>query len=504
MCGVLAVSGANEVIQDLYEGLVLLQHRGQDAAGIVTYDKQFHLKKGNGLARDVFHAGSIRRLRGNIGVGHVRYPTAGCSSSFEAQPFFVNTPFGIALAHNGNLTNTKELQLDLLQKDYRHLHTNSDSEVLLNVFSVALHNLRPKNLTPNHIFRAVKQVFRRCKGAYSAVALIGGHLSGSGGGIVAFRDPHGIRPLQIGIREGKDGKSEYIIASETITMHALDFRFFRNVHPGEAIFIDHERTLHSFQCQKERFSPCLFEWIYLASPGSTLDNVSVYKARVRMGEALAGQIRSSHIPIDSIIPIPDTGRPMATGLADKLQKRCREGFIKNRYIGRTFIMPGQFIRKRSLQFKLHPIELEFRGKNVLLVDDSIVRGNTSKKIIEIAREAGAKKIYFASAAPPIIGPDPYGIDLPTTDELIAAQRSHEEIREYLGADALFYGELKDIHRAIRYGNPNIHRFSEGCFTRKYPTPEVSWEKMQHLGQQRNAMREEFEEKEHPVKDLMMI
>jgi len=482
MCGIIAISGFNDVIQDLYDGLQLLQHRGQDAAGIVTYNSQFHVKKSNGLARDVFHEKSLSRLKGTMGIGHVRYPTAGCSSEFEAQPFFVNSPFGIAMAHNGNLTNYRELSKELLEKYYRHLNTSSDSEVLLNVFAVALGNQRPKKLTPEHVFNACRQVFRKCTGAYSAVALIGGQ------GIVGFRDPHGIRPLQLGKR--KFGmKEEYILASENSAFKGLEFEFVRDVQPGEVIFIDRFNKLHSRVVRKGQLNPCIFEWVYLAAPDSTIDGVNVYKARLRMGEYLAKQIKASGIKIDSIIPIPDTGRPMAAGLSDKLKIRYREGFVKNRYIGRTFIMPGQTVRKRSLKFKLHPIELEFKGNSVLLVDDSIVRGNTSRKIVEIVREAGAKKVYFASASPPIIGPDPYGIDLPNEQELIAADHTIEDIRKFIGADGLFYGKIEDLHRSIRYGNPKIHKFSEGCFTKRYPTPEITPELLRQLGGSRNDSRD---------------
>lgn len=487
MCGVIAVSGFSDVIQDLYDGLILLQHRGQDAAGIVTYNDQFHLKKSNGMVRDVFHAKSLARLTGRMGIGHVRYPTAGCSSEFEAQPFFVNTPYGIALAHNGNLTNASDLAKDLREKEYRHLNTNSDSEVLLNVFSVAIKNQKPKkNLTADQVFGAAKEVFKKCKGAYSSVALIGGQ------GIVGFRDPHGIRPLQLGKR--KYGmKEEYIIASENTAFTALDFEFIRDVQPGEVVFIDRKNKLHAQQVvEPKRFSPCIFEWVYLAAPDSLLDGVSVYKSRVRMGEALAKQIEASGIEIDSVIPVPDTGRPMAAGLADALKIRYREGFVKNRYIGRTFIMPGQQVRKRSLQFKLHPINLEFKNNNVLLVDDSIVRGNTSKKIVEIARKAGAKNVYFASGSPPIVSPDPYGIDLPSTNEMIAANHTIEEVKDFIGADALFYNTIEDIRNSIQVGNPEIKRFSDGCFTKKYPTPEITPELLHSLGNVRNQTRTQHE------------
>lgn len=485
MCGIIAVSGFRDVIQDLYDGLIVLQHRGQDAAGIMTYNSQFHLKKANGMVRDVFHAKSLARLTGPMGIGHVRYPTAGCSSEFEAQPFFISTPFGIALAHNGNLTNTDKLRKELKEKYYHHLNTNSDSEVLLNVFAVALRNVRPTKLSPDHVFRAVGATMRKCKGAYSAVALIGGQ------GILGFRDPYGIRPLQLGRR--KYGmKEEYMIASENTVFKALDFEFVRDIQPGEAVFIDRKNKLHSRIIRRGQLSPCLFEWVYLAAPDSTIDGVNVYKARVRMGEALARQIKTAGIHIDSVIPVPDTGRPAAAGLADKLKVRYREGFVKNRYIGRTFIMPGQTLRKRSLNFKMHPIDLEFKGNNVLLVDDSIVRGNTSKKIVEMARAAGAKKVYFASASPPIISQDPYGIDLPTTGELIAADHSIEEIRKFIGADGLFYTTIADMHHAVTVGNAKIKRFSEGCFTGKYPTPEVNSKLLRDLGGGRNATRDAFQ------------
>ena len=483
MCGIMAISGYQDIIQDLYDGLLLLQHRGQDAAGIMTYNSQFHLKKANGMVRDVFHAKSLARLKGPMGIGHVRYPTAGCSSEFEAQPFFVNSPFGIAMAHNGNLTNYHELRKELLEKEYRHLNTNSDSEIILNVFAVALHNQRPTKLTADNVFAACKTVFEKCTGAYSAVGLIGGQ------GIVAFRDPHGIRPLQLGKR--KYGmKEEYIIASENSAFKGLDFEFVRDIKPGEAIFIDRKNKLHAQQVKEGTLNPCIFEWVYLAAPDSTIDGVNVYKARVRMGEYLAEHIKESGVEIDSVIPIPDTGRASATGLADRLKIRYREGFVKNRYIGRTFIMPGQTIRKRSLHFKLHPIELEFKNRNVLLVDDSIVRGNTSKKIVEIVREAGAKNVYFASASPPIIGPDPYGIDLPTQQELIATDHTVEDICKHIGADGLFYNSIENLHKAIQYGNETIQAFSEGCFTCTYPTPEITPTLLRELGNSRNTTRDE--------------
>ncbi len=498
MCGIIAVSGYRDIIQELYDGLIVLQHRGQDAAGIVTYDNQFHLKKSTGMVSEVFHRHSLERLKGPMGIGHVRYPTAGCSSEFEAQPFFVNSPFGMALAHNGNLTNAAQLAREIKEYDYRHLNTNSDSEVLLNVFSLALRKQRPNHLTAEHVFRAVKTVFRRCKGAYSVVSLIGGH------GIVAFRDPHGIRPLQLA-RKRYGMKYEYMVASENTVFKALDYEFVRDIQPGEAVYIDKNNRLHSRVVRQGTLSPCIFEWVYLAAPDSTIDGVNVYKARVRMGEYLARQIRAAGIKIDSVIPIPDTGRPAAAGLADKLKVRYREGFVKNRYIGRTFIMPGQEVRKRSLNFKLHPIELEFKGNSVLLVDDSIVRGNTSRKIVEMARKAGAKKVYFASASPPIIGPDPYGIDLPTSSELIASNHTIDEIRKAIGADGLFYSTVEDMRKSIRIGNPKIRHFSEGCFTGKYPTPEVTPKLLKSMGCGRNETRDQFnrDEERNPDQTKMM-
>lgn len=498
MCGIIAASGYRDVIQELYDGLIVLQHRGQDAAGIVTFNNQFHLKKATGMVSEVFHKSSLERLKGPMGIGHVRYPTAGCSSEFEAQPFFVNSPFGMALAHNGNLTNAGQLAKEIKEQDYRHLNTNSDSEVLLNIFSLALRKQRPKKLSPEHVFRAVKTVFRRCKGAYSVVSLIGGH------GIVAFRDPHGIRPLQIG-RKRFGMKYEYLIASENTVFKALDYEFMRDIQPGEVVYVDAQNRLHSRVVKNGDLNPCIFEWVYLAAPDSTIDGVNVYKARVRMGEALARQIKAKGIHIDSVIPIPDTGRPAAAGLADKLKVRYREGFVKNRYIGRTFIMPGQEVRKRSLNFKLHPIELEFKGNSVLLVDDSIVRGNTSRKIVEMARKAGAKKVYFASASPPIIGPDPYGIDLPTTTELIASNHTIPEICKAIGADGLFYNTIADMRQSIRIGNPKIKRFSDGCFTGKYPTPEVTPKLLKDLGCGRNETRDSFEKQEsgNPDQTKMM-
>ncbi|MSR86681.1 amidophosphoribosyltransferase [Candidatus Peribacteria bacterium] len=501
MCGILAVSGYRPAVEDLYDGLIVLQHRGQDAAGIVTYDNQFHLKKSNGMVRDVFHTHSLQRLTGAMGIGHVRYPTAGCSSEFEAQPFFVNSPFGIALAHNGNLTNAAQLAKEIKEQDFRHLNTTSDSEVLLNVFSLALRKQRPKTLTAEHVFRAVRMVHRRCKGSYSAVVLIGGH------GILAFRDPYGIRPLQFGKR--KFGmKEEYILASENTVMKPLGYELVRDLLPGEAIFIDRHNKVHARVCKQGTLNPCAFEWVYLAAPDSIIDGVSVYKARVRMGESLSEQIKRSGLKIDSIIPIPDSSRAAAAGLADKLKIRYREGFVKNRYIGRTFIMPGQAMRQRSLRFKIHPIELEFKGNNVLLVDDSIVRGNTSRKIVEMAREAGAKKVFFASAAPQIKGPCPYGVDIPTTDELIASEHTVDQIKKFIGADALFYSRVEDLVHSIQFGNKKIDKLCTGCFNGRYPTPEVNKKLLLDMAKSRNITRDSHsmtsDEEGEPYKAMTLL
>ena len=422
MCGIIGIVGKNSVNQGLYDGLTIVQHRGQDAAGIVTCeDNQLFLRKNNGLVRDVFRTKHMFNLRGNMGIGHVRYPTAGCSSSSEAQPFYVNSPYGITLAHNGNLTNGDQLKCDLMDVELRHLNTSSDSEILLNIFAYELQKggKKRKELMPDDIFKAISTLHKRCRGGYAVVAMI------TGVGVVGFRDPYGIRPIVYG-EKMTDRGMEYIIASESVAIEALNFTLIKDIDPGEAIFISTEGKLHSRQCaNKIQLTPCIFEFVYLARPDSIIDNISVYRARLRMGEALAKKIlkmRPDH-DIDVVIPIPDTGRISAITLAQSLEVKYREGFIKNRYIPRTFIMPGQEIRKKSVRQKLNAIDLEFRDKVVLLVDDSIVRGTTSREIIQMAREAGAKKVYFASAAPPVRYPNVYGIDIPTVTELVAYNRT---------------------------------------------------------------------------------
>ena len=444
----------------------MLQHRGQDAAGIATLDgSQIKLHKGSGLVRDVFEPANMVDLTGRVGIGHARYPTAGMDDSSEAQPFYVNSPYGIALGHNGNLINTEKLTQELFDSDRRHLNTKSDSELLLNVLAHELQKQNPAVLQPEHIFSAVDTVYRRCDGAYSAVALICGH------GLLGFRDPHGIRPMVIGLRESETG-IEYALASESVALDVLGFSLMRDVAPGESVFISLDGELHTHVSpSRHELSPCIFEFVYFARPDSLLDDISVYKARLRMGQALARKIlreRPDH-DIDVVIPVPDTSRTAALPLAYDLDVKYREGFIKNRYIGRTFIMPGQTQRKKSVRQKLNAIDLEFRNKNVLIVDDSIVRGTTSRKIIQMARDAGANKVYFASAAPPVRYPNIYGIDMPAPDELIASGRNEKEIEKELGADWLIYQDLVDLIEACREGNERILQFDTSCFSGEYIT-----------------------------------
>ncbi|MFJ5445434.1 amidophosphoribosyltransferase [Methylobacillus methanolivorans] len=470
MCGIIGVVGKNPVNQLLYDGLLVLQHRGQDAAGIVTCDgNTFFMHKNNGLVQDVFRTRHMRSLIGNAGIAHVRYPTAGSSSAAEAQPFYVNSPFGIVLGHNGNLTNSAQLKQEMFRQDLRHINTNSDSEVLLNVLA---HEIETSShnavLNTDMIFEAVAGVHKRCRGAYAVVAMIANF------GLLAFRDPHGIRPLVIGKNESEQG-TEYIVASESVALDVLGFTLVRDVEPGEAIFIDLDGNLFSRQCaEAPQLSPCIFEYVYLARPDSVIDNVSVYQTRLHMGESLADKIAREwkHLKIDVVIPIPDTSRPSALELANKLNLTYREGFIKNRYIGRTFIMPGQALRKKSVRQKLNPIGMEFQGKNVLLVDDSIVRGTTSQQIVQMARDAGANKVFFASAAPPVRFPNVYGIDMPSRHELLATGRTDEEICAEIGADALIYQDLDALIAAVQKSNPDIKVFDCSCFDGKYITGDI--------------------------------
>lgn len=497
MCGVIGMVGKGSVNQALYDGLTVLQHRGQDAAGIVTCDNgKLYLRKDNGLVRDVFATEHMINLRGDMGVGHVRYPTAGCSSSAEAQPFYVNSPYGITLAHNGNLTNDEQLKRELFTTDLRHMNTDSDSEVLLNIFAHELQSLGKFRIDHNDIFKAVEGVHRRCRGAYAAVAMITGY------GIVGFRDPHGIRPIVYGKRETDKG-TEYMIASESVALDVLGFELIGDIAPGEAVFITEEGELHAKQCaEKPSYATCIFEYVYLARPDSIIDDVLVYKARLRMGEALARKIeREWHDQdIDVVIPIPDTSRTSALQLANELGVLYREGFIKNRYIGRTFIMPGQKQRKKSVRQKLNAIDLEFRGKNVLLVDDSIVRGTTSQQIIQMARDAGAKKVYFASAAPAIRHANVYGIDMPAKTELIAYNRSVEEVAQVIGADKVIYQDLEDLKRAVRKRNPELVDFDTSVFDGRYVTGDVNDAYFTRLEALRNDAAKE--QRNHHTADII--
>ncbi|OQA32263.1 MAG: Amidophosphoribosyltransferase [Betaproteobacteria bacterium ADurb.Bin341] len=485
MCGILGVVATTPVNQLLYDGLMVLQHRGQDAAGIATVEgNTFHLHKGPGLVRDVFRTRNMRALPGNMGIGHVRYPTAGSAFAFaEAQPFYVNSPFGIVLGHNGNLTNADQLKQEMFRLDRRHINTNSDSEVLLNVFA---HELQAAahgyELDVQSIFQAVAGVHRRCRGAYAVVALIAGY------GLLAFRDPFGIRPLIYGANETEEG-TEYLVASESVALDTLGFQVIRDVEPGEAIFIDLDHNLHTCQCaQSPTYSPCIFEYVYLARPDSVIDGVSVYESRLRMGEFLAEKVRSVIPPqnIDVVIPIPDSSRPAAMQLAQELGVPYREGFVKNRYVGRTFIMPGQAMRRKSVRQKLNTCAQEFKGKRVLLVDDSIVRGTTSREIVEMARAAGAVKVYFTSAAPPVRFPNVYGIDMPTRDELIATGRTADGIAREIGADALIYQNLDALKRSVQSLNPQLTVFEASCFDGCYITGDVDEYYLQAIEKQRNG------------------
>src|SRR5690349_11538647 len=492
MCGIVGAVAHTPVNQLLYDGLLLLQHRGQDAAGIATSEGPvFHVFKGPGYVRDVFRTRNMRDLLGNSGIGHCRYPTAGSAfSDLESQPFYVNSPFGITLGHNGNLTNSEALKRELFQLDFRHVNTNSDSEVLLNVLALELErSAQHHRLDPAAIFRAVAGVHRRCRGAYAVVAMIAGY------GMLAFRDPFGIRPLIIGVNHAKGGP-EYLVASESVALEPLGFSVLRDVAPGEAIYVDQAGHFRARQCaQNASLNPCIFEYVYLARPDSVIDGTSVYEARLRMGGALAHKIR--HIPqaqdVDVVIPIPDSSRPSALELANTLGTTYREGFVKNRYIGRTFIMPGQAMRKKSVRQKLNPIGMEFKDKVVLLVDDSIVRGTTSREIVQMAREAGARKVYFASASPPVRYPNVYGIDMPNQRELVATGRTEAEIAHEIGADLLVYQDLDAMKRAVRTANPRLHEFEASCFDGKYVTGDITADYLSQLAHERDEQRGESED-----------
>ena len=500
MCGVVGIISSRPVNQEIYDALTVLQHRGQDSAGIMT-DNQgvLCLRKSNGLVSDVFSTEHMTRLRGNMGIGHVRYPTAGTLSSSEAQPFYVNSPFGICLAHNGNLVNNDELRRHLREVDRRHLNTESDTEALLNLFAHELQENFEGQLTPEIIFEAATHLFEKSSGGYAVVSMILNE------GLVAMRDPNGIRPLILGKREVGQG-TEYMIASESVALDIADFEIMRDVKPGEVIFITKEGEFFSKQCIKPKsYTPCMFEFVYFARPDSVIDGMSVYKSRLRMGEYLAQRIikKGLHHDVDVVIPIPDTSRSTALQVAHHLGVKYREGFIKNRYIGRTFIMPGQEIRKKSVKQKLNPIEVEIRDKNVLLIDDSIVRGTTSKKIIQMARNSGANKVFFASAAPPVKYPNVYGIDMPSTAELLASNRTEEDLARYIGADWLIYQELDDLISAVQFDGSDAQAFDTSCFSGEYVTGDVTSSYLEFIERKRNdaaKAKKEIERKQIDIQD----
>ena len=498
MCGIVGVVGKGEVNYDLYDALTILQHRGQDAAGMVTCDgDRLHLRKHNGLVRDVFRQAHMDLLKGSMGIGHVRYPTAGTASSAEAQPFYVNSPYGICLAHNGNLTNAEKLNEDLFRADRRHINTNSDSEVLLNVFAHELQDVSSMRTSPEEIFEAVRRVHERAVGAYAVVALITGY------GIVGFRDPCGIRPLIYGKRETASG-TEYMIASESVALKVLGFEVIADVLPGQAVYIDMSGNVFTKQCVETAvYSPCIFEFVYLARPDSVIDQISVYKARLKMGEKLADSIKEKYPnnDIDVVIPIPDTSCTAALPMAHRLDVKYREGLVKNRYIGRTFIMPGQSERTKSVRRKLSPIELEFRDKNVLLVDDSIVRGTTSKQIVQMARDAGAKRVYLASAAPAVRYPNVYGIDMPAASEFVAHGQNEAEIARYIGADWLLYQSIEDLKQCADGINPQVERFDTSVFDGEYVAGQVDEDYLTRIEELRNDSAKQSEANNAEVIEL---
>ena len=484
MCGIVGILSTTkkDVSLYIYDALTIIQHRGQDAAGITTASKgRFYMRKGNGLVRNVFRTKHMEKLIGDMGIGHVRYPTAGSSSEAEAQPFYVNSPYGIAFAHNGNLTNAESLANELFEQDLRHINTNSDSEILLNILASEIAEEQKHRINENDIFNAVTKLHKRVKGAYAAIGMIPGY------GIFGFRDPHGIRPLILGERTTKNG-TKYMLASESVGLTALGFKITRDVEPGEAIVIDRKGNVHSQQCSDNSvLSPCIFEFVYFARPDSIIDKISVYKSRLRMGERLAIKIKSEwqYEEIDVVMPIPDTSRTSALQVANELNLKYREGFIRNRYIARTFIMPGQKQRKKSVRQKLSAIELEFKDKNVLLVDDSIVRGTTSQEIVQMARAAGAKKVFFASAAPPVRYPNVYGIDMASKNEFVAHNKTTEEVCKTIGADKLIYQNLDDLIWSVQQGNPDIKSFDCSCFDGNYLTKDIDEPYLNNLEAQRS-------------------
>ena len=488
MCGIVGIisTTGKQVVTSIYDALTIIQHRGQDAAGITTMDKgKLHLHRGNGLVRNVFKTKTVLKLTGTMGLGHVRYPTAGSASSDEAQPFYVNSPYGIAMAHNGTLTNADILKKELFETDLRHINTSSDSEVLLNVFANEMSLSKKYRIDEKDIFKAIAGVHNRVKGAYSVVSML------TGFGIIGFRDPYGIRPLIVGKRKTNGGE-KFMIASESVALTALGYEIVRDVAPGEGVVITKNGDVFFQQCSETvQQSPCIFEFVYFARPDSIIDNISVYKSRLRMGETLAKKIKTvlKDEQIDVVIPIPDTSRTAALQLASELDIKFREGFVKNRYIARTFIMPEQKQRKKSVRQKLSAIELEFKGKNVLLVDDSIVRGTTSKEIVKMARDVGAKKVFFASAAPPVRYPNVYGIDMASKKEFVAHNHTVDEVCQIIGADRLVYQDLEDLIWSVQKGNENIKNFDASCFDGKYVTGDIDADFLKNLEESRNKENE---------------
>ncbi|MGQ9800349.1 MAG: amidophosphoribosyltransferase [Candidatus Saccharicenans sp.] len=482
MCGVIGIWANREVFHDLYQGLLSIQHRGQDAAGIITYDGRFHEKKGNGLVLDIFGPEEAAQLKGNVGIGHTRYPTIGGGGHEDAQPFMVNTPFGIILAHNGNVVNYRQLKKELFEKNQRLLNSDCDAEVILNVFAQELEEQKVNHLTPENIFKAVAGVYRRVKGSYSVVAYIAEQ------GMVAFRDPHGIKPLSFGRR--RDGlQPSYAFASETVSLNLMNFEDIEHIQAGEVVFLDRQRQLHRQKIVHKKHTPCLFEWVYFARPDSVIDGVNVYKSRVNLGRLLAAEIKKKNIEIDVVVPVPDSARDAAIEIARRLKLKYREALVKNRYIGRTFIMPAEIKRQSSVRQKLNPICSEIAGKKVLLVDDSIVRGNTSRAIVEMVRDCGAEKVYFASYSPPLRYPCVYGIDMQTKTEFVARDADEELVARRIGADRVIYQTLKNLKKAIRMENPALKSFCAACFDGCYPTGDVTQDILKTIEEERKLVQE---------------
>ena len=482
MCGVIGICGTEDVVRELYQGLLSVQHRGQDAAGIITYDGRFHTKKGNGLVRDIFSIENVKRLTGHIGIGHTRYPTIGGGRGEDAQPFLVNSPFGIIMAHNGNVINYAELETVLSEKHCRHLNSDCDVEIILNIFAQKLSELSSKSLSPENVFSAVEEVYKKAKGSYAVVAYIAGQ------GMIAFRDPYGIKPLVYGTRKHR-GQNSYAIASETVSLNIMNYADIKNIEAGEALFIDNKRKIHTKKIAHGHHTPCLFEWVYFARPDSFIDNVNVYDCRVNLGRFLAEEIKKLNLDIDVVVPVPDSARDAAIEIARLLNLKYREALVKNRYIGRTFIMPANQDRKTSIRQKLNPIVSELKGKNVLLIDDSIVRGNTSKAIIEMVRECGAKKVYFGSYSPPLRYPCVYGIDMQTKTEFVARHADTEHIAKRIGADKVIYQSLESLEKAVKMGNENLKEFCGACFSGKYPTGDVTPELLKSIEKDRKMAKE---------------